>query len=83
MMHGCMHYLLYYRRCIDSVFYYNVFGTVRRRRQIFMGDTGSMTLGYSIAFLAISFAMNNRYIKPFLRELLLLPFLHLSFPFWM
>ncbi len=34
-------------------FYYNVFGTIRRRRQIFMGDTGSMTLGYSIAFLSI------------------------------
>lgn len=46
-------------------FYYNVFGTRRRRRQIFMGDTGSLTLGYSIAFLAISFAMNNHYIKPF------------------
>ncbi|MCV5004902.1 hypothetical protein OFM39_35140, partial [Escherichia coli] len=46
-------------------FYYNVFGTVRRRRQIFMGDTGSMTLGYSVAFLAISFAMNNHFIKPF------------------
>lgn len=46
-------------------FYYNVFGTIRRKRQIFMGDTGSMTLGYSMAFLAISFAMNNPYIKPF------------------
>lgn len=46
-------------------FYYNVFGTIRRKRQIFMGDTGSMTLGYSMAFLTISFAMNNHYIKPF------------------
>ena len=45
-------------------FYYNVFGIRQRRRQIFMGDTGSMTLGYSIAFLAISFSMNNVYIKP-------------------
>lgn len=46
-------------------FYFNVFGTSRRRRRIFMGDTGSMTLGYSIAFLVISFAMNNHFIKPF------------------
>lgn len=45
-------------------FYYNVFGTRRRRRQIFMGDTGSMTLGYSMAFLAISFGMNNYFIHP-------------------
>ncbi|QQT25890.1 MraY family glycosyltransferase [Sphingobacterium spiritivorum] len=46
-------------------FYFNVFGIAHRRRQIFMGDTGSLTLGYSIAFLAISFAMNNSDIKPF------------------
>ncbi|GAA4168171.1 MraY family glycosyltransferase [Sphingobacterium ginsenosidimutans] len=46
-------------------FYYNVFGTSRRKRQIFMGDTGSMTLGFSMSFLAISFAMNNHFIKPF------------------
>ncbi|WP_243403272.1 MraY family glycosyltransferase [Sphingobacterium haloxyli] len=46
-------------------FYFNVFGATGRRRRIFMGDTGSMTLGYSMAFLAISFAMNNAYIKPF------------------
>ena len=45
-------------------FYFNVFGTYRRKRQIFMGDTGSLTLGYSMAFLAISFAMSNTYIKP-------------------
>lgn len=46
-------------------FYYNVFGMRRRGRQIFMGDTGSTTLGYSIAFLAVSFSMHNEYIKPF------------------
>lgn len=46
-------------------FYYNVFGTSRRKRRIFMGDTGSLTLGFSIAFLSISFAMNNKEIKPF------------------
>lgn len=44
-------------------FYFNVFGTRRRQRRIFMGDTGSMTLGFSISFLAISFAMNNQAIK--------------------
>ena len=46
-------------------FYFNVFGATGKHRRIFMGDTGSMTLGYSVAFLAISFTMNNVHIKPF------------------
>lgn len=50
---------------LGPFFYFNVFGTRRRKRQIFMGDTGSMTLGYSMAFLSISYAMNNSYIQPF------------------
>ncbi|WP_407533673.1 MraY family glycosyltransferase [Elizabethkingia meningoseptica] len=61
-------------------FYYNVFGTVRRRRQIFMGDTGSMTLGYSVAFLAISFAMNNHFIKPFSEGAIVVAFSTLIVP---
>lgn len=44
-------------------FYFNVFGASVRKRRIFMGDTGSLTLGFSIAFLSISFAMNNGDIK--------------------
>jgi UDP-N-acetylmuramyl pentapeptide phosphotransferase/UDP-N-acetylglucosamine-1-phosphate transferase len=35
-------------------FYYNVFGKAGKRK-IFMGDTGSLTLGYIIAFLTIRF----------------------------
>ncbi len=46
-------------------FYYNVFGASRRRHRIFMGDTGSLTLGFSISFMAISYAMNNQQIMPF------------------
>lgn len=61
-------------------FYYNVYGTARRRRQIFMGDTGSMTLGYSVAFLAISFAMNNHYIKPFSEGAIVVAFSTLIVP---
>ena len=34
-------------------FYYNVFGQVRRGRKIFMGDTGSLTIGMLLAILAI------------------------------
>jgi len=45
--------------------HFNVFGASKRKRRIFMGDTGSLTLGFSIAFLAVSFSMNNHNIKPF------------------
>jgi UDP-N-acetylmuramyl pentapeptide phosphotransferase/UDP-N-acetylglucosamine-1-phosphate transferase len=34
-------------------FYYNVFGKASRKKKIFMGDTGSLTLGYFLAFFAI------------------------------
>lgn len=46
-------------------FHYNVFGISRKRRKIFMGDSGSLTLGLSMSFLAVSYAMNNEHIKPF------------------
>ena len=46
-------------------FYYNVFGASHRRHRIFMGDTGTLTLGFSISFLVISYAMNNQEILPF------------------
>lgn len=34
-------------------FYYNVFGTARNHTKIFMGDTGSLTLGTILSFMAI------------------------------
>lgn len=40
-------------------FYYNVFGSVERARKIFMGDTGSLTLGYTLSFLAIKYSQVN------------------------
>lgn len=35
-------------------FYYNVFGDADRRRKIFMGDTGSLTVGMVLAFLSLA-----------------------------
>lgn len=61
-------------------FYFNLFGTARRKRRIFMGDTGSMTLGYSIAFLAVSFAMNNHFIKPYSEGAIVVAFSTLMVP---
>lgn len=40
-------------------FYYNVFGRADRARKIFMGDTGSLTLGYILSFLAIKYSQDN------------------------
>lgn len=34
-------------------FYYNVFGRAERRRKIFMGDTGSLTIGFLLCVLGI------------------------------
>ena len=38
-------------------FIYNLFGNADRGRKIFMGDTGSLTLGYIISFLVIKHCM--------------------------
>ena len=38
-------------------FIYNVFGNAERGRKIFMGDTGSLTLGYIISFLVLRYCM--------------------------
>lgn len=38
-------------------YYYNVFGKVRRGRKIFMGDTGSLTIGLLLAAMAVRLSM--------------------------
>lgn len=39
--------------------YFNVWGSVEKRRKIFMGDSGSLTLGFILGFLVVKFAMNT------------------------
>ncbi len=46
-------------------FFYNVFGKVEKHQKIFMGDTGSLTLGLILAFLAIRYASINTEMLPF------------------
>lgn len=46
--------------CIGVIipfFAYNVFGNAERGRKIFMGDTGSLTLGYILSFFVIYYCM--------------------------
>ena len=40
-------------------FLYNVFGNAERGHKIFMGDTGSLTLGYILGFLVIKYCMHT------------------------
>lgn len=44
-------------------YYYNVFGDVRRQRKIFMGDSGSLTIGLALAFLSLRFLSSPRYLS--------------------
>lgn len=42
---------------LTSFFYFNVWGRTEASTKIFMGDTGSLTLGYIFSFLAVKYAM--------------------------
>jgi len=42
---------------LSIFFYYNVFGKIEKREKVFMGDTGSLTLGYIISFLFLHFIL--------------------------
>ncbi len=44
---------------IVPFFAYNVFGNADKGRKIFMGDTGSLTLGYIISFFVIVYCMHS------------------------
>lgn len=54
-----------------TFFIYNVFGNAERGRKIFMGDTGSLTIGILLSFLSIKLSLhtfddNGSFPNPFL-----------------
>ena len=55
---------------VVAFFIYNFFGKVGRNK-VFMGDTGSLFLGYVIAYLAIKYQMYNDLVFPYREESLL------------
>lgn len=61
-------------------FYYNVFGSAERARKIFMGDTGSLTLGYVLSFLAIKYSQSNPEIIPYTQGAFVIAFSTLIIP---
>ncbi len=44
--------------------YFNIFGKVENNRKIFMGDAGSLTLGYILGFLCVKYSMDNVRVMP-------------------
>ena len=46
-------------------FYYNMWGSEKKRQKIFMGDSGSLTLGFILAYLYVKVIMNNPRVMPF------------------
>lgn len=61
-------------------FYYNVFGRTEKSTKIFMGDTGSLTLGYILSFLSIKYAMYNIDITNYTDGAILISFSVLMIP---
>lgn len=61
-------------------FYYNVFGKAERCKKIFMGDTGSLTLGYILSFLTIRFCVYNSALTPFTDGAIVISFSTLIVP---
>lgn len=61
-------------------FYYNVFGQSERCKKIFMGDTGSLTLGYILSFLAIRYAAYNPNLLPYKEGAFIISFSTLLVP---
>lgn len=45
--------------------YFNIFGNPDNNRKIFMGDTGSLTIGMVIAYLAVGFTQTREYGNAF------------------
>lgn len=45
--------------------YFNIYGTAEKNRKIFMGDSGSLTLGFILGFLFVKYSMDNTDIMYF------------------
>jgi UDP-GlcNAc:undecaprenyl-phosphate GlcNAc-1-phosphate transferase len=45
--------------------YFNIWGKEENNRKVFMGDSGSLTLGFVLGFLFVKYTMDNRAVAPF------------------
>lgn len=60
--------------------YFNLFGKTERNNKIFMGDSGSLSLGFTLGFLAVKCAMDNSNIWPYRPEAIIVPLTLLFVP---
>ena len=60
--------------------YYNLWGDIEKNRKIFMGDSGSLTLGFVLSFLFVKFASHNPKVMAFHMDGLLIPYTLLAIP---
>lgn len=65
---------------VVAFLYYNILGGYRGKYKIFMGDSGSLTLGFILAFLLVKLSMYNVNVKPFSSDSLLLSYTLLIVP---
>ncbi len=59
---------------IAAYLYYNIWGDATKNRKIFMGDTGSLSIGFLLAFLCIKLSMSDTGLRPYNGNGLLLSF---------
>lgn len=60
--------------------YFNLFGNAEKNRKIFMGDSGSLTLGFILGFLCVKYSMDNVNIMPYHKVDFIIPFTLLIIP---
>lgn len=60
--------------------YFNILGDPAKNRKIFMGDSGSLTLGFILGFLFVKFSMVNQNVMAFHKDGLILSITMLIVP---
>lgn len=72
---GVVSYTIFAAALIGTVLvfmYFNLFGNMSRGTKTFMGDTGSLILGYALAYLTLKYAMHNPHVLPYRPHALLI-----------
>ena len=62
LLHGLWYYSILAFSAVGvltTFFYYNVFGNVKKGQKLFMGDSGSLALGYILGFLSLRYVFYN------------------------
>lgn len=57
-----------------AFFCYNMWGNAKKGTKVFMGDSGSLFLGYALAYLSIKYATDNQAVLPYRSNALLISY---------